>query len=55
MKSYHLGKLSFHFSNICKEKDINILECFQIFNFEVSVKYKFIYIILFNFEMEVDW
>ena len=55
MKTYHLGKLRFHFSNICKEKDLNILEGFQIFGFEVSIKYKFIDIILFNFELEIDW
>ena len=55
MKTCRLGKLRFHFSNICKEKDLNILEGFQIFGFEVSIKYKFIDIILFNFELEIDW
>ena len=53
MKDYRYA-LRFNFENKWKHEDLKDLFKFTLFDFELSIDYKYICITLLNFEFELD-
>jgi hypothetical protein len=53
MKKYRYA-LRFNFENKWKHEDLKDLFKFTLFDFEISIDYKYICITLLNFEFELD-